>query len=849
MAIQTRGIRRRSGVLYVGTDPQTTSVVIGDETDDVEIPGFAGTPGPTGPEGPQGPQGPQGDPGTGTTYQRVVYVVGTGGQSNDAYWGTTASSTDAARLYYSDPRIGVWGGFSGDSYAGQRTLLALPRQTVDRTGNVAGRTGYGLGYGIARAILKHTANPLAEVLIVDCAIGDTSITETGAPTWRVASSDLTANMIARVNAALASDPDAQLHSLHWCQGERNANLGTSAGAYITALDAVFAALRAGITGASTTPLLIYEMVPYWQLNPSSSSYSTSTTVAAIQAISTGHTSAQNRTDGAYAAFVPGPTGIGATNATETVHYNAASCFSLGESGIATYMAVAQANTPGSVTLPLAPTVSVVPTGSGTATVTITPAGGSQDGYYTVEVQANGAGSWTLISNTGALLSIPLTGQADGLRNCRVRAFNRAGQSVSYGTTSWVQAPIPSAPVLSLGTISTTSIGLSCTTATGGTIDDYEWSYEPTASPGYQVFADGTGTGTTTTITGLTNAVQYNLRVRAHNTEYGWGPYSNVVTATTGSVPTISGQAWRLPTYATPRLRGVWSLSGGSAAAVTFGQRAAGSGGSYTSVTPSSADSAGFVLPIDAAAADVEVQIVGANTVTLTWLAVPQPFYQPDFDNMTVNGSNQVTNIPSLGTSSTAATQANTTRAFTRDTTTVSGKTIVAHTINQGMDMAALPTGAYLVIWLGRMTSTSGYKNIYSSGTSGNMALWFDGFNHGASLNTYAAHAAPTNAVGPSSVAITLSTWRLIGFLYAGGGGTLTLYIDNTAVGSATVAERSGTGTKNQWNMYNDLFTSPGAGCAGQSGNLIVYSGWTGVTGSHVTQMGEAARNELGVTLG
>jgi len=65
---------------------------------------------------------------------------------------------------------------------------------------------------------------------------------------------------------------------------------------------------------------------------------------------------------------------------------------------------------------------------------------------------------------------------------------------------------------------------------GSPITDYIIEYKESASPTYMVFVDGVSSSTGTTVTGLTNGISYDFRVKAEN-GIGQGPYSSIVTMT------------------------------------------------------------------------------------------------------------------------------------------------------------------------------------------------------------------------------------------------------------------------------------------------------------------------------
>jgi titin len=101
--------------------------------------------------------------------------------------------------------------------------------------------------------------------------------------------------------------------------------------------------------------------------------------------------------------------------------------------------------------------------------------------------------------------------------------NAAGSVViSYTTGS------PNAPTSVVGTVGDTEVALSWTTPSdigGAAISDYVVEYAVAGpSPAWQVYADGTGTATSTTVTGLTNGTSYVFRISAVNS-FGTGAAS------------------------------------------------------------------------------------------------------------------------------------------------------------------------------------------------------------------------------------------------------------------------------------------------------------------------------------
>jgi hypothetical protein len=765
------------------------------------------------------------------------YIISGAGQSNQYGWALADLSTDAVRLYPPNDRIWAWACWSGDPYYDRRALLVEPRQRLDRTGAVSGQTGYGICPGVARALLPQLqANE--EILIVDYGVGDTGALESS--DWLAPSGTLLANWIARTNAALASDPTCELWGFVWMQGERDVVLQRRAGNYAAALDAIVAAVRSGVTGASNVPFFICGMVPAWRAAPNSSSYSLSSTTADVLEVHLSHTSAPYRTGMERVVFVDGPSGSSAHNPGDPVHYRASAQQIIGASIVAA-RSTALANT--TITAPGTPSVSVSPLTATTARVTIVPAG-STHGYFELDWQNDGAGSsWTSVSNTGAVLVRDITGLTSGLKNLRCRAGNRAGVS-SYATTSWTQIELPSAPVLSYTDVTGNTVDLEWTASTGGTITGYEGRYRPSGGGAWTTF--NPGNVLSYTLPGLTSGVTYEIEVRGVNAN-GPGPYSNTVTPTTGSAPTISSAGLGLPAASWTAHHVIYSLSGGSAGALVFEERALGSSGAWNPVTPTSADNAGAIIPVDPTA-DMEIRITGANTVTLTWTGMARPVHILDFANSTHSASSpfEMSSVPNLG-SGTAWTNtgANGNRAL-YDATTFSGIPVAACSIDRRLFGPALPLGKWWTMVLIYKVNDLGYGNMVSQNASS--ALWLNGLGVANSRNLWYGDASPWNQVGPSSPGLTLNAWNAVTYVFDPGGGTNNVkgYINDTLALQGTRPERSQAGSGQIMNGFDT-----GSGPISSAG-MQAYYAWvvqgqgSTINATQITQLRQALLRERGL---
>jgi len=107
---------------------------------------------------------------------------------------------------------------------------------------------------------------------------------------------------------------------------------------------------------------------------------------------------------------------------------------------------------------------------------------------------------------------------------------------------------------------------------GQAISDYAVEYKLAADSSWTVFADGTSTSTTATVTSLTNGSSYNFRIKAVNI-VGQGTASSVATATPATAPSA-------PTAPS-------AVSGNNQATVSFTAPASDGGSAITSYTVTS----------------------------------------------------------------------------------------------------------------------------------------------------------------------------------------------------------------------------------------------------------------------
>lgn len=165
-------------------------------------------------------------------------------------------------------------------------------------------------------------------------------------------------------------------------------------------------------------------------------------------------------------------------------------------------------------------------------------GGSSITDYLVEYKLSADVSWTTFSDgTSTSTSATVTGLTNNQAyNFRVSAINAIGTGSASSTANSTPHPPqePDAPTGLSGTPSSTQVGLSWTVPAdngGSSITDYIIEYKLNSEPTvWTTFADGTSTGTSTTVTGLTNDLSYNFRVKAVNS-IGTGAASDIISAT------------------------------------------------------------------------------------------------------------------------------------------------------------------------------------------------------------------------------------------------------------------------------------------------------------------------------
>ena len=201
-----------------------------------------------------------------------------------------------------------------------------------------------------------------------------------------------------------------------------------------------------------------------------------------------------------------------------------------------------------VTAPGVPTSLSATPGNGIVTLSWTApsdTGGRTITDYKIEYRTSG-GSWqTFADGTSTSTSATVTGLSNGqVYQFRISATNNIGTGsasniVSATPIATVQATAPSAPTNLAATTGNAQVGLSWTAPNNGGSAITRYNIEQsTDGTTWTAATPATSTGTTVTVTGLTNDQVYHFRVSATNS-IGTGSTSNTAQATpTGQSPPI-----------------------------------------------------------------------------------------------------------------------------------------------------------------------------------------------------------------------------------------------------------------------------------------------------------------------
>lgn len=159
-------------------------------------------------------------------------------------------------------------------------------------------------------------------------------------------------------------------------------------------------------------------------------------------------------------------------------------------------------------------------------------GGAGITGYSVQLSTDGGTTWTFAASATAT-SVSIAGLTNGQPYVfRAAATNTYGIGpFSAATSSVTPVGAPESPTTFTASAGSSSAVLSWAAPAnnGGTaITDYRVEYKLLAASEWTVFADGTSTATTATVTGLTNGQQYVFRVAAVNAA-GVSDYASYLT--------------------------------------------------------------------------------------------------------------------------------------------------------------------------------------------------------------------------------------------------------------------------------------------------------------------------------
>lgn len=443
-------------------------------------------------------------------------VILLAGQSNEVGYGLTFD----ANIDTADPRVWQWPG-SG-SYVGQ--IIAANDPLFHAQPQSAGRVGH------AMAFARHYVRSIPinrQVLLVPTAWGGTGFTTSSAVSppvgfttqeggsWDPANGSGGVSRydyaIAQANAAIASGPNNRLVAVVWLQGEADRALSTAQ--YAAKLDALIDGFRASITGASTVPFLVGQMLP--------DSFATDALAVNIDAAHIDTPRRKTRT-----GFFYGPLGY----AGDSQHYSAAGQRVLAK---AVYPALVRAKANVLGVAPLVPTGLTV-TQSGTSVIAAWDQQAGRVTNFVVEYTTNGT-TWTSVSRPKPIdVKHTITGLTLGSTvQVRVSATNEQGTSAPCAGVSRPMVNLPGQPTgLAVGTTTSFTAPLSWTAGSGATgyLIEYKLSAASTWTAGPTV------TGTSTTLSGLPAASNLDFRVTAVNAAGSSSPSSTVSGSTQPLTP-------------------------------------------------------------------------------------------------------------------------------------------------------------------------------------------------------------------------------------------------------------------------------------------------------------------------
>ena len=193
------------------------------------------------------------------------------------------------------------------------------------------------------------------------------------------------------------------------------------------------------------------------------------------------------------------------------------------------------------TAPNAPTSLTATAGDGEVSLSWTaPTTGDAPTSYKVEQSTDGTTFTASTPATATGTTVTVTGLTNGQQyHFKVTATNSVGDSATASnvvTATPVAAPtVPAAPTGLTATAGDATVALSWTASPTATSYKVEQSTDGTT---FTASTPATATGTTVTVTGLTNGQQYHFKVTATNSVGDSATASNVVTATPVAAQTV-----------------------------------------------------------------------------------------------------------------------------------------------------------------------------------------------------------------------------------------------------------------------------------------------------------------------
>ena len=222
------------------------------------------------------------------------------------------------------------------------------------------------------------------------------------------------------------------------------------------------------------------------------------------------------------------------------------------------------------TVPDAPAKPEVNPGDGRLEVSWTApaANGSPLTRYGMHYKATSASSWTThpLSSAGTGTSTTITKLANGTTyQLQVRAHNAVGASAFSATARGTPRDVPAVPARPAVVEGDERLTVTWTAPAdnGAAIDDYDVQYKRTSASSWRSHAFS-GTGTSTTIRNLTNGLEYEVQVQAHNAA-GDSGFSGSRRGTPRDVPDVPAKPALTP--GSTRLTVSWTAPADNGAAI------------------------------------------------------------------------------------------------------------------------------------------------------------------------------------------------------------------------------------------------------------------------------------------